>query len=112
MSNSAQLPHSNSESPAIVEIKCKMCDHWYEMEVGDSAKCPKCQFPARARIKQDPPLPSEESIFSLDLNKSLLPIKQGDHFIVYAFKKFVNFIFLVYLLFMAGLSWMAVTFSG
>ena len=105
---------SNRSIPDSREIKCKICDVWYDYDPSqlERNQCPQCSIPARERIKQDPPLPEEENPFSLDLNKSLLPIKPDDHWIVFGFKKLVNFLFLIYLFFMAALSWMAVTFSG
>jgi hypothetical protein len=101
----------STHSTSSIEVKCKICDTWYELRTEEEI-CPQCSFPARARIKEDPPLVESENPFSLDLNKSLLPIRAGDHFLLIAYKKLINFLFLIYLLIMAMISWMAVTFSG
>ena len=101
-----------SPSNPSVEIKCRICDTWYDAPKHRIAKCPHCGFPAHERIKQDPPLVESENPFSLDLSKSLLPAKPTDALWLTIIKKIINFFFLVYLFIMALISWMAVTFSG
>lgn len=101
-----------SANGGTIEVKCKLCDTWYAFEKDQTAACPQCAFPAQTRIKQDPPLDEGPSPFSLDLNQSLLPAKASDGFVLRFFKRVVNFFFMIYLLIMALISWLAITFSG
>lgn len=97
---------------ATIEVKCKLCETWYVFEKEQTAVCPQCSFPAQTRIKQDPPIEIGSPSFSLDLNRSLLPAKESDGPIFGFFKQVVNFFFMLYLLIMALISWIAITFSG
>jgi ribosomal protein L37E len=95
-----------------IEIRCKVCDTWYETNESRSIACPSCGFKNNRRLSEEPPAPDQSNVFSLNLNKSLLPIKENDVFLVKAMKWVINAIFLVYLFIMGLISYLVITFSG
>lgn len=54
----------------------------------------------------------DKAVFSIDLKRSLWPLKQGDLLVVKALKYTINGLFLVYLIIMAIVSYIALGLIG
>jgi|GEM_PF-1990243 len=97
-----------------VQLKCRICDHWYEEGPDRHGACPNCGYPSSdplAKRVDEHPHPDPKA-FSIDWNRSLLPIKPGDPWLIRGFKWMVNGMFLVYLLIMGIISYIAVAAIG
>ena len=94
------------------QIKCRLCDRWYE--AGELEACPVCAYPSSDPLARRTIAETSESkpAFSIDLKRSLWPLKPRDSFLVRAVKYAINSLFLIYLIIMGLISYIAVAAIG
>ncbi|MBI1315689.1 hypothetical protein GC167_02360 [bacterium] len=97
-----------------VQLKCRLCDQWYEESPDRTGSCPNCGYPSSDPLSKrfDEYTPPDPKAFSIDWNRSLLPIRSGDSLLIRGFKWMINGMFLVYLLIMGVISYIAVAAIG